>query len=190
MLLDQFVPKYQFREIHAITIRASAPKVLESARSIRPSDVPLVGFLMGLRSIPAALRGGECYKPGKNDAPFLDQVVGETGFLVLGEEPGKEFVLGIVGQFWKLTGNINHMILSPDQFLLFQEDGWAKAGWNFLVEQEGMTTHLVTETRIHVQGTWAKRRFWFYWLMIRPGSGLLRRTMLKAIKRKAESDNR
>ena len=188
MLLDRFVPDFQFREVHAMTIRASPSKVLESARSIRPGDVPLVRFLMALRSIPAVLFEGERYNPGKADAPLLDQIVG-SGFLVLGEEPGKELVLGTIGQFWRPTGNICRDILTPNQFISFQEEGWAKAGWNFFVEEDGVTSRLVTETRIHVLGASATRKFGLYWRTIRGGSGLIRRTILKAIKRKAESDN-
>lgn len=187
MLLDQFVPNFQFRETHTITIKASSSKVLESARSIRPGDVPLVGFLMALRSIPAVLFKGERYTPGRPDVPFLDQIVG-TGFFVLGEEPGRELVLGTIGQFWRPTGNLCRDILTPDQFLNFREEGWAKAGWNFFVEETGTTSRLVTETRIYTLGASATCKFGFYWRTIRGGSGLLRRAILKAIKRRAESE--
>ena len=46
---------------------------------------------------------------------------------------------------------------------------------------------LSTETRVWAAHLSARRRFRFYWLAIRPFSGLIRRVWLRAIKRRAES---
>lgn len=185
MLLDQFVPNFQFREVHSIMINATASRVLSSVKSLRPADVPVVGVLMALRSIPAFLFEGKRYAPNRSDQPLIHQIVG-SGFLILGEEPDSELALGTIGQFWKPTGNLCRDIATPSQFQDFQENGWAKAGWNFLVERTQSKTRLTTETRIVALGTGAKRKFGFYWLIIRGGSGLIRRAILRAIKRKAE----
>jgi hypothetical protein len=187
MLLDQFIPDFQFREVHSILINASASRVLSCVKSLRPSDVPAVGLLMGLRSIPAFLSTGKRYDPNRSDQPLLHQIVG-SGFLILGEEPNRELALGTIGQFWKPAGNLCMDIATPKQYQDFQEDGWAKAGWNFLVESTQNKTRLTTETRILALSKEAKTKFGFYWLVIRGGSGFIRRAVLKAVKRKAEGD--
>jgi hypothetical protein len=187
MLLDQFIPNFQFRQVHSIMINASASRVISSVKSLRPADVPLVGALMALRSVPALLFEGKRYAPNSGEQPLIHQIIG-SGFLILGEEPDRELALGTIGQFWKPAGNLCRDIATPNQFQDFQEKGWAKAGWNFFVERTGNKTRLTTETRIVAFGTGAKRKFGFYWLIIRGGSGLIRRTILSAIKRNAEAD--
>ena len=185
MLLDRFVPDFQFREIHTIMIDAPPHEVLASVKSLRPTDVPLVGFLMAFRSVPALLFEGKRYAPRSTDEPLIGQIVG-SGFLILGEEHDREIVLGTIGRFWKPAGNLCRDITAAEQFLAFHEEGWAKAGWNFLVESVGNKTRLVTETRILALGNSAAKKFKLYWWTIRGGSGLIRRAILKAIKRKAE----
>jgi hypothetical protein len=65
--------------------------------------------------------------------------------------------------------------------------GVARAGWNFaLNETEPGRTLLTTETRVACGDPATRRRFRIYWLFIRPGSGLIRRLMLRSIKRAAE----
>jgi hypothetical protein len=46
-------------------------------------------------------------------------------------------------------------------------------------------TRLYTETRVRALGPAARRRFRLYWLLIRPFSGLLRRSMLRGIAARA-----
>jgi hypothetical protein len=48
-------------------------------------------------------------------------------------------------------------------------------------------TLLETETRVLATGPRAKRAFAAYWLVVRPGSGLIRRELLRAVARRAES---
>ena len=48
-------------------------------------------------------------------------------------------------------------------------------------------TALHTETRVLATGRRARRAFGAYWLVIRGGSGLIRREMLRAVARRAEA---
>jgi hypothetical protein len=66
--------------------------------------------------------------------------------------------------------------------------GRARAGWNFMtaaVPEGG--TQLSTETRVLCGDAATRRRFRWYWRVIRPGSGLIRRAMLASIRRAAEA---
>jgi hypothetical protein len=57
---------------------------------------------------------------------------------------------------------------------------------NFLVLPDGKGGSLVsTETRIHASDAAARRRFAAYWRVIYPGSALIRRMWLRAIRRRA-----
>jgi hypothetical protein len=65
--------------------------------------------------------------------------------------------------------------------------GLAGAAWNFAVvpvADGGCVLH--TETRILTGDAGACRRFRLYWTLVRPGSGLIRRLMLRAIRAEAE----
>jgi hypothetical protein len=55
-----------------------------------------------------------------------------------------------------------------------------------LVGLEGAFWKPGGETRIFTPDAVARRRFRRYWLMIRPGSGLIRRLMLRSIRAEAE----
>ena len=46
-------------------------------------------------------------------------------------------------------------------------------------------TRLTTETRVFAPDRSVRRRFALYWTAIRPGSGMIRRMWLRAVKRRA-----
>jgi hypothetical protein len=66
-------------------------------------------------------------------------------------------------------------------------DGWVRICMDFRLTPVGRSTRLETETRICATGPKAKRRFAAYWLVVGPGSGLIRRELLRAIARRAEA---
>ncbi len=59
---------------------------------------------------------------------------------------------------------------------------------NFLIEDAGLGACTVTtETRVYATDASTSRRFAGYWRVIYPGSALIRRMWLRAIKHRAES---
>ena len=103
------------------------------------------------------------------------------GFVQLGERLAEELVVGAIGRFWSLTGNRPR---PTDDFSAFSEPGYAKAAMNFTVRPEGAGSRITTETRVVGTDADAKRKFRRYWLVIRLGSGAIRRSWLKAIRRR------
>jgi hypothetical protein len=77
--------------------------------------------------------------------------------------------------------------IDAETFKSFDVAGYAKAVWNFSLREEKTGTRLTTETRIKCTDMTSRRRFGFYWAIVRPFSGLIRMQMLKAIKRRAET---
>jgi hypothetical protein len=114
----------------------------------------------------------------------LDDIL-ESGFVVLGEEPDRELVLGIVGKFWQLSSGVHR--IEPDDFTRFDTPGFAKAVWNFVVSEraDGRST-VVTETRVASTDAEARWKFGWYWRLIAPFSALIRRIVLAQVKRDAE----
>lgn len=59
------------------------------------------------------------------------------------------------------------------------------AALSFELELSGDRTRLATETRVQPTDRQAARAFLPYWLVIRAGSGLIRRDLLRAVARRA-----
>jgi hypothetical protein len=187
MVLDKFLPKYDFNEIHTVKVDAAPERVFTAMKELTPAELsPLIFWMIDIRSLPAKLMGKSWSNVAQQSKPFLDQMY-EGGFVPLAEEPNSEIVFGLVGQFWKLTGGIEPNIPSPQDFLDFADPAFAKVAANLfvIVDGEGQT-HCSTETRIHVPDPNTRRKFAFYWRIISIGSGWIRVLWLRAIKRKAE----
>jgi hypothetical protein len=188
VLIDDFLPKYQSVEKHQ-TIVCATPDA--TYRAIRSADLARgipVKVLLAIRSLPGALGGGwrgvsELRRRRSRSVTFAD--FERTGFTVLAENPPCEMLIGLVGSFWKLRGDIRPT--NAAHFRGPQEKGTARAAWNFTVEDVGGgRVRLATETRIEPADPASARAFRAYWLIVRPGSGLIRRYMLRSIRREAE----
>jgi hypothetical protein len=108
------------------------------------------------------------------------------GFILLGERPAEEILLGVVGRFWTPLGGIKRM--DAEAFRVFASPGYAKAVWNFsLSARAEVVTSLATETRVLCLDDASRRRFKLYWAFIAPFSGAIRMAALRSIKRAAEA---
>lgn len=186
MKLDTYLPAYEFHEIHAVTVKAPPEQTFAALKDLTIADLsPLIFLLLDIRNLPARLLKKQT--PGSfQDGPFLEQLY-KGGFIPLGEDPSKEIIFGLVGQFWKLTGGIEPHIPDAAAFLAFDDPAFAKVAANLAVTvDERGRTRCSTETRIHVPNPQTRRKFAFYWGIISLGSAFIRVLWLKAIKRKAE----
>jgi hypothetical protein len=178
VLLDRYVPTYDVRERHALALDAAPERALAAARALTVREVPIFAVLMSLRGLPALLRGRTAVQL---DRPIVDEFQ-RFGFVLLADEPD-ELVLGGTGRFWHLDGGLRR--IGPDEFAGFAEPGWAKAVLSFRVEARAGRTELSTETRVATTDASARRSFGRYWLLIRPGSVLIRLALLRSIRRRA-----
>ena len=178
--LDDVIPAFHFRESHSTRVDATPEQTLAAARAATPAEMPIVRPLFALRSL-----GSRDGLPAAADAPLFDQLVG-FGFALLGERPGEEVVFGLVDQAWKLRGGETVRVSGAEEFRAFSTPGYIKAAANFRAWSQGGWTLLETETRVLATDPVSRRKFGRYWLVIRPGSGLIRRSWLKAAKRRAE----
>src|SRR5215467_15878948 len=92
--------------------------------------------------------------------------------------------MGVVAQFWRLSPTSVPDIRDGAALLTFNSPGYAKAMMSFEIAPDGAGSRLLTETRVQATDAAARRRFRLYWLVIRAGSGLIRRSILRAVKRR------
>jgi hypothetical protein len=81
--------------------------------------------------------------------------------------------------------------IDPDDFVAFNDPGYAKAAANFTIEPlPNGSVLLATETRILCNSDASRNLFRAYWTVIRPFSGWIRREMLRLIKHDSEKLSR
>jgi hypothetical protein len=179
VLIDEFMPEWDFNEVHRTRVAAPPAGALAAAKEATPGEMPLVRALFALRSVPALVTRGRGL-PAATGRSLAEQML-EFGFVPLADDRD-EVVLGFVGQPWRLSGGSMPRLGSADEWRAFDRPGYVKAVMNFRAHG-GL---LETETRIRATDAASRRRFARYWRVIRPGSGLIRRAWLRAAKRRAE----
>lgn len=171
--LDDFLPVYEFSERHSLAIAAPASRVDDALRAVSLADIPVARVLWKLRRL------GQ--QRGDATRPFVDEFPG----LVLEDVPHEGVVLGLTGQFWRLGGGTRDpgRPRTTDEFLAYHRAESCKAVIDLRVGPRSLST----ETRVHVEGQRARRKFRRYWFVIRPFSGLIRILLLRAVRRRAEA---
>jgi hypothetical protein len=155
--LDDFLPTYQFKSRHEVPVAVDPVRADRALRELTFREVPLVRALLLARGIGQKRPGDVVLTTMVPRAKVLDDV------------PGEGVVLGVTGQFWRLRGR------GPEPP--------AEA----VVDFRAVPGSLTTETRVHVADPRSRRKFARYWRIVRPFSGLIRRSILRAAKRRAEA---
>ena len=177
--LDELFPAWQFGEHHRIEIDAPPAQAFAAVKSVRADEIALFGVLTWLRRAGRPTQQS-ILNPG-GEAPLIEIAL-RSGFVKLAEDPGRELVVATVvrapsGQRCDLTA-----ASAKEGFA----EGYAVAAMNFLVKPDGERKSVVTtETRVVANGREAERQFARYWRLIYPGSALIRRMWLRAVRRRA-----
>jgi hypothetical protein len=183
MALDRLLPSYSFGEHHETVVAAPRERVYAAVRAVTASEIRFFRLLTWLRSPRFFGPGVESILNPAAERPILEVALG-TGFVLLHEEPGREVVVGTIvccearspvrtrEEFWATRGSV------------------ARAVMNFHLEERQGSVQVVTQTRVHVTDRVAERRFGAYWRVIYPGSALIRRMWLRAIRERAEAASR
>ncbi len=178
--LDEFMPVWQFNEVHRTEVAAAPVRAFDAMKAVTADEI----FLF--RALTAIRRGGraapESILNAAGDEPLIN-VATRSGFVLLAEDSPRELVIGTVvkapaGTRGKLTADFFRRPPPP---------GFALATMNFLVSPLGTDRAVVsTETRVFASSPSARRSFAMYWRLIYPGSALIRRMWLRAIKQRAK----
>lgn len=164
------------REHHETVVEAEPDRTYRAIWQVDFARSRVVRLLFAVRGLPWRGRLG------------LEDLT-RIGFVILGEEPGREIVLGLTGRFWRLRGDLQPV--GSVEFFSHSAPGVARAVWSFTVEpaMEGVS-NLSTETRVLTIDPAARRAFRRYWRVIGPFSALIRRRMLALIRETAEIASR
>jgi len=167
--LDDFLPVYEFSERHSLAIDAPGARIDAALRTISIRDIPVARALWRIRRL---------------GRPYGDAKGGELPGVVLEDVPEEGIVVGLTGQFWRVLGDRDRdKPRTADEFLAFTRADTCKAVIDFRVGPSSLST----ETRVHVADPAARRKFRWYWFVIRPFSGLIRVLLLRAARRHAEA---
>lgn len=172
--LDDFLPTYEFVERHSLAIAAPASRIDAAVRQVSLADLPVARGLWWIRRLGRPT--------GDPTTPFVSA---DLPGIVLEDVPGEGIVLGLTGQFWKIRGGYRDPTRprTTDEFVEYARPDMCKAVIDFRVHEASLST----ETRVHVAGPAARRKFRRYWFVIRPFSGLIRILFLRAARRRAEA---
>lgn len=177
MLIDRFLPQFQFIESHEIFIDAPMEIIMLTLKELDPFDDKISNCFMTLRKLPNQFLSLFSKRAPK---PFSFENFNQLG------ANQQELVFGLIGKFWQLDFGIVP-IQSPEEYLTFSTPNIAKLALNFHIQkQTDKTSILSTQTRVFCPDAKSLRKFTPYWYLIRLISGLMRQRTLKKIKQQAE----
>ncbi len=180
--LDEIMPAWQMSEEHAIHVAASPEKTFAAIRDVRADEIALSDVLTwigrGGRSGPESILNAPASKP-------LLEVATRSGFLLLADEAPRELVFGVVVA---APREVRGRPMTAELFGKDVRPGMGVATMNFLVTPDGRGgSNVTTETRVYVNDRRALRVFAGCWRVIHPGSDIIRRMWLRAVRTRAEA---
>lgn len=189
--LDAFMPRYQFAERHVAQVSAPPAVTYAALLAVTADEIHFFRTLTWIRR--AGRRGPASLLNAPANEPIL-AVATRTGFHPLASVPGRALVFGAFGA---VTPAARAQVRGPfarfdslataAAFATLDAPGFAKIALDFRVEPDGRGGSVVsTETRVLATDDVTRRRFAAYWRAIYPGSAIIRRSWLAAIRRRAE----
>jgi hypothetical protein len=196
-LVDELLPVFDVSDELAVVVDADTEKTWAALTSADLIEVgrrrPLVGVLGALRVLPeivAHLLHGEAPPAAPARLTLRDTAelpANGGGWILLGERPGEELVLGLVGKFWRPV--IQYADVDADRFPAFAEPGWAKTVYALSVTAlDGERSLLRAVMRTAATDEQARRWFRRYWTFgVGSGAYVLVHGLLEVIREDAEA---
>ncbi|MDQ2700506.1 MAG: hypothetical protein M3Y23_04165 [Actinomycetota bacterium] len=181
MELDEILPNPDFQESHERLIAAPPDATWEALMEVSPRDLPLTCALMAVRLLPAIMKLDLRRQRDMLSRSFVKN----APIPLLAVTEGHRILTGGVLQPWKLRGGEKPPALSSAALRAFDQPGWVKCGMDFELAPEAGGTRLTTRTSITATDPGTRARFGRYWTFVRPGSGLIRVELLRAVAKKA-----
>ena len=188
-LINEQLPRYDFRDAYQVVILAPPEAVYEAVMQRDFLRLPLIRAFFAIREFPLRawrrLTGGPA--PASVARATLADLTKVGAFTVLGERRGRELVLGAVGRPWR--PDYAPTYVSASAFAGFQEPGFAKIAWSWIVKPLGSgQSLLVTEWRTQLTDEEARSHFRRYWTVVSRGVRRLARVGLARIKADCERE--
>jgi hypothetical protein len=195
-LVDDFLPVYDVSDAVAVVVEANPERTWDALMAADLIDVgrrrPLVGVLGALRVLPdivSHVLHGEGVPSAPKRLTLRDSAripAGEGGWVLLGERPGREIALGLVGKFWRPV--IPYASVAPESFRRFAEPGYAKTIYALGVRPlDANRTMLSAVMRTATTDEHARRWFRRYWTFgVGPGAHVLVNALLDVVREDVE----
>jgi hypothetical protein len=182
MLIDKYMPSFDVRHYADVRFDAEPGQAYAALRALDLERSWIVRLLFTLRTLPARIVGKPpAPEPSSVQRTFLESAL-KMGWVILEEVAGQELVAGAVTQPW--VANVIFRGLPPDEFVRFEEPGYAKIVWNIAVRKcDGGGAIASTETRVLATEAESRRKFRRYWIVFSPGIRLIRRVALAEVRR-------
>ena len=175
------MPVHHFKEVHRLYVAAPPERVFDAIKAVTADEILFFRTLVWLRRFGRG--GAESILNPPRRVPILE-VATRTGFQLLADERPRELLVGTV----VIAPDGARRDLAPEAFRTLSAPGYAWAAMNFVVEpDEAGGAWVTTETRVVATDAVSRRRFGRYWRAIHPGSALIRRMWLRAIRTRGES---
>lgn len=174
VLMDRYLPEYQFEEHHHRLISGAPGDVLDTAQVVASEPDPLINRLIAVREFPARLM----HRLGRaNQLP--SRPFGFEDFTLLERDGDREVAYGLAGRFWQAAYGLKKLD-NASEFDAVQD--LPKLVLNFTITplQDGLC-ELSTTTRVWCPDPPSQRNFTPYWYAIRPVSGWIRKRLLSRI---------
>jgi len=185
--IDSIMPRYHFHERHTTRVSAAPVTVDSAIRAVTAPEIRLYNLLTWIRRFGRS--GPPSLLNPPRDMPMLS-VAARTGFQILSDNPGEEIVLGVMlpishGARKEIETSRRSRRRLP---FVASKDGYASATLNFRITPGTDGGSIVsTETRVFAPDDATRRSFARYWRVIYPGSALIRREWLSAIRRRSDN---
>ena len=192
MLLDKYLPKYDFTEKSVTQVNAPMETVYCAVEEVTLAEISgIVRLLFNLRMLPEKLVGRKDV-PCNIHQPVMKEFC--NGFFTFLEAHAPhEVVIGLIvpgdiGRVWKKSSELDIHPADAAGFLSVDEPNHLKVVCQFLVEdtEEPSDIKIKAEWRIGALSPPARRRFTPYWRIIGPFSHLIQKLWVKGIKSRAE----
>jgi len=186
--MEQFLPHFDVAVVHSDVLRAVPADCYRAATDVDLFQAPLVRALLVMRALPRRVAERLRERPPTASAPEaplstfrLKDLVG-LGWILLGETPGVEMVLGQVSCPWRAVADPADAPATPEEFTGFDAPGYAKIVAGLRIDPYGNESSILTvETRVALTDDESRRRFRRYWLVIGPFSSFIRRVALRLV---------
>lgn len=173
--IQNYLPNPRHTEVHRIFVNATPEDAWTVARHFDMSAVPWIKVLFDIRTFPEKLANGT--KASHSEAFGVDQITeSNSGFILLHESPGREVVIGSIGQFWRLK--IPFLKITSQDYKDFNASGFGKVAWAISVEPFLAGSTIAIELRISATDEKSWKKLNRYYHVIGVGSNLIRTSVM------------
>lgn len=179
LLIDRLMPVCDVRRVQHTAVGAPADATFAAIDRLDFRRDRLVAAVSAVRLLPERIRQRRRPVAAAEDYDRFAAM-----WTTLGEQPGTQKVLGLVGAFWNQDAGL--IEVAAKDFAAFDRPGYGKVALGYLVTPYGSGSILTAETRVALTDDEARRRFRRYWTVVGPGAWFTMARALRLIKADAE----